>query len=139
MIYTIGYGNRTLIEFRSHLERYGIGSIVDVRNSPFGYYRHFHRPNMEETFTGYVWKGDKLGGFSHAEIDEMKRLMGALIRHAEHNETNIVFMCAEGDPTACHRFLLLTPLIEEMGYKVNHILRNGELMKIKAMKLTDFF
>ncbi|RPI21766.1 MAG: DUF488 family protein [Actinobacteria bacterium] len=43
--------------------------------------------------------------------------------------TPTVLLCAEADPTGCHRSTLIAPALEERGFVVEHILGDGSIVR----------
>ena len=107
MIYTIGYSNRTLPEFLIELERRGIAQIIDVRSSPWSRNAAFNANQIEQWSgrAGIMYRqcGEVLGGRAETALDHpdylaaLDRILDAACREP------LVIMCAEGDPTQCHR------------------------------------
>ena len=125
-IYTIGHSNH---------ER-----LVDVRSRPVSRHAPFANKRRlpvlcEEAGIDYVFLGEKLGArplnkemydrggkpdygrigstpqFAEG-IDELIGLSGSLIT---------AIMCAEEDPTNCHRTVLIGPRLTERGVELRHI------------------
>lgn len=137
-IYSIGTGARSLEEFLEALRSFGISRLADVRSYPVSRrHPHFSRDSLElalsEFGIGYLWLGASLGGLreegyeSHMEtelfrtgLDELEDLARA---------TSTAFACAETDPAGCHRRFIAWAL-EDLGWKVVHILRAGESMPL---------
>jgi uncharacterized protein (DUF488 family) len=144
-IYTIGHGNRPLIELTSLLQGAGITCLVDVRAFP-GSRRHpqFGRGELERTLPQagieYVWEGASLGGrrrpradsphsalrnasfrayADHMESEIFRDGIGRLTQHAVQNPTAI--MCAERLPWQCHRYMIADYLVSR-GIDVLHIM-----------------
>ncbi len=143
IIATIGHGSRSFGELTTALIEHGVGFIVDVRSVPYS--RHapdFTKDRLlhlcAEMNLGYRWLGDRLGGrpedpklwrdgkpdleaiaageaFS-AGITELEGLAAA---------GKLVLLCAEADPSGCHRTSLIAPELERRGYHVEHILTDG--------------
>src|SRR5690348_1420224 len=73
----------------------------------------------------------------------LRSVIKAMARH------RIALMCSEHDPLDCHRCLLVSRALSEMGVNVGHILNTGEVVahgeiekKLLAMSnrdTTDFF
>ena len=133
IIYTIGHSNRSLEEFLSLLDHYGIGLVVDVRRFPTSRkYPHFSRESLEAALSsrgiGYAWLGDLLGGYrkggyrAYMETEEFRRGLERLLELAEGRRTAI--MCAERLWFRCHRRFIADALVA-MGHEVVHIVEPG--------------
>jgi uncharacterized protein (DUF488 family) len=143
-IHTIGHSNRSLPEFTELLLRAGVSAVADVRRFP----QSRRNPRFEGTALaaalekkGIVYRHlPALGGFreptrpdSHPALDE------PLLRgYAEHMdspefsvhlgrleacalERSVAVLCAEADPSRCHRNLLSDALKRD-GFQVLHLL-----------------
>lgn len=144
-IYTIGYGSRDVGAFLNALTEYGIEYLVDVRSYPesSGYKQDFARgklgPRVGQVGVGYVYMGDVLGG---RPADERFYVGGrvdydAYARHPAYLEGVerlltayrgghvLAIMCAEGDPSGCHRTRLVGESLALAGAAVAHIMPDG--------------
>lgn len=107
--------------------------LVDIRSQPYS--RHapdFTRRELEvlceEAGIGYRWLGSTLGGKPDDEpvgpgrpgfgesIDELIELA---------DSTPTVIMCAELEPTGCHRSTIVGATLDQRGIDVRHILGDG--------------
>lgn len=128
--YSIGHGTRTSDAFFAVLETWGIRRLVDVRRFPVSR-RHpqFSREALERECglrgIDYVWMGDALGGFrdggyeSHLRTAEFADALGRLETLARERAT--AFLCAEKEPTRCHRRFIAQELARR-GWSVSHLL-----------------
>ena len=94
---------------------------------------------LERAEIGYVYMGDSLGGkpSDPARYDSggnpnyrsiratstFRQGLGELIKLVE--DSTVAVMCAEEDPSKCHRRLLLGPALERRGVTVRHIRKDG--------------
>lgn len=145
-MYTVGHGNRTFAELLASIEEHGVRTIIDVRSEPYS--RHapdFSRPLLDEEAAtagiGYRWFGEHLGGrptdprlrgaSGRTDWDALAvspGFSGAADEVAELGRgATAVLLCAEGEPDHCHRSFLLGPAMEQRGFDVVHILRDGSL------------
>jgi|YNPBryBLVA2012_1023415.scaffolds.fasta_scaffold25017_2 uncharacterized protein (DUF488 family) len=133
VIYSLGTGARGLQEFISLLRRSGIETAVDVRSFPGSRrFPHFGREELRRSLRdagiGYVWLGDRLGGFreggyaEHMRTPEFREGLEALRELAEAGPT--AFFCAERDPARCHRRFIAGRL-QELGWRVVHLEEEG--------------
>ncbi|HEY3303820.1 MAG TPA: DUF488 domain-containing protein [Candidatus Binatia bacterium] len=143
-IFTIGHSNRTLEDFETLLERYGIQLLIDVRTVPKSRhvphfntenlaralaqkkidYRHMkilgglRKPAKESVNLG--WRNSGFRGFAdHMQTEEFRTGVAELQRLAAKEKTAI--MCAEAVPWRCHRSLIADALVVRQC-QVHHIL-----------------
>ncbi len=150
VIYTIGHSNHTMEHLVSILKTHHIEMLIDIRTRPYSsYVPHFNRPDLEKALInqgiGYVFMGDKLGGYPkdadcYVQDISGKRtpnynVMGGKDWFREGLDAAIavskgkraVLMCSEEDPNRCHRHHLLSKSLAERGIKVIHIRGDGRL------------
>jgi uncharacterized protein (DUF488 family) len=148
VIWTIGHGGRTFVEIEHLLAEHGISAVVDVRSRPYS--RHapdFTKAALAELCAdaglGYRWLGETLGGrpddprlLLPSGAPDLERLAASpgflggveeLIALARTAPTAI--LCAETDPTGCHRATVIAPALEERGFDVEHILGDGSVIR----------
>ena len=147
VLHTIGHSTRPAEVFTGLLRTYGIVTLADVRSVP----RSRHNPqferealaaSLEALGIGYVHLpvlgglrrprsdsvnlGLRSGGFrgyaDHMQTDEFRRGLERLEAQASAGATAI--MCAEAEPSRCHRGLLSDALLVR-GWRVVHILHAG--------------
>ena len=144
-LFTIGHGNQAIGSFIATLDRYKITTLVDVRSRPYSQWAHqFNREilkhDLEETGIDYGYMGDVLGGQPAdrtlyrpgQEHPDYRRVANTPVYQAgiqkllslAQNRT-IVVMCSEGDHRQCHRHLLITQTLLDMGVAVDHIQPDG--------------
>ena len=146
-IYTIGHSNHTQEQFLNLLTNAGIQALVDVRSNPNSRWARFaNRDNLKEILRAvniqYIYLGDVLGGrppdstSSHNQTD---RVDYRAIREKEHfkhainrildelKRYRLCIMCAEEDPTSCHRNLLVAEDLRQAGVEVFHIRGDGRI------------
>ena len=146
IIYTIGHSNVEPHEIVELLRSSGIEAVLDVRSSPYS--RHapqFNREDLAEQLElsgiQYSYGGNHLGGRPkdascydpHDEetvlYDEVEKkdwyLRGieGLIQLASEKWTAV--MCAEEDPSHCHRHLLIAQSLLDRDIEVQHIRHKG--------------
>lgn len=148
-LYTIGHSNREIDALIAILRASGIDLLVDVRRSPGSRrFVQFNRDqlsqSLEQAAIGYVWEGRDLGGRRNetAGADDHPALPDeSLRRYAAHMTTDafrtgirrviehaathvVVIMCAERDPTRCHRSMIADYLVAS-GHAVDHLVDPG--------------
>ncbi len=145
-IYTIGHGDASFTDVAALLDLHLVQTVVDVRSQPWS--RHapdFNRETLARLAAaaglGYRWMGDRLGGRPTApdllDVDgapDWQRVAATATFQAGIAEAaelarggRTAVMCAERDPTHCHRTRLLAPTFATAGLQVVHILPDGGL------------
>lgn len=146
-VYTIGHSNHLPEVFVKLLKEAGIEVLVDVRSNPSSPWVSYANPrDLERTLKKvgikYLYLGDLLGGrpsepdcYNHqtgkADYQVMQdkalfkqgisRLLEGSMKH------RICLMCAEEDPSYCHRNLLVGEGLRRGGVKVLHIRASGQI------------
>ena len=141
-IYTIGHSNHRWEPFLALLRANDIETLVDVRSRPVSRWAAFANIRalpglLEREGIRHVFMGDSLGGKpadkelhddnGAPDYDKMasqpafQKGIEELIGVAA--DSRVALMCAEEDPGACHRSLLIGPAIEESGAALVHIRR----------------
>jgi uncharacterized protein (DUF488 family) len=141
VVWTIGHSNTHIDDFIGLLSAYGIRCVVDVRSAPYSrHVPHFNRTTLQRALEtsgiSYRYMGDVLGGrvqdgdgarartYAEAEADpSFHSGIEALLKAA--GEGRIAVMCAEKDPSRCHRRHLIAAYLDERGVTVRHILADG--------------
>jgi uncharacterized protein (DUF488 family) len=160
LIYTIGHSNHTLEDFVALLRSHGIQEIVDVRSQPYSQWatqfnRELLRHDLLEAGLAYDFMGDVIGGRPQdssvydagqerpnyqrmAETEVYRQGIATLLSRAE--KQRVAIMCSEGPPQHCHRHLLITQSLLEVGARVTHILADGTTLKgvIEPQQLSLF-
>lgn len=149
IIFTIGHSTRTIDDFISLLQQYGIKKLIDIRTIA----RSRHNPQFNEdelkdslkkVHIGYRHMKE-LGGLRHAHADsinmgwhnasfrgyadymqteEFKEGIEKLIARAE--KSPVAIMCAEALPWRCHRSLVADALLVR-GITVEDIMSKTSL------------
>ncbi len=144
-IYTVGHSNQTIDSFLSVLANHNITAIADVRSYPYSnanpqFDRTALATALEARKVTYVFLGKELGArtndqrcyvngkvqydsLARTELfqEGLKRIQRGMERY------RVALMCAEGEPLACHRTILVARYLRELGVPVQHILRDGRL------------
>jgi uncharacterized protein (DUF488 family) len=145
LVFTIGHSTHPIEQFIQLLKQHGITTVADVRSSPYSRYQpHFGREILTKLLRDsgikYVFLGEELGGrgadrsvYEGGRV-QYRRLAGTsafrsgLERIRAGSQTHrIALMCAEGEPLACHRTILLARELEGIGITVAHIHPDGHL------------
>ncbi len=146
-MFTIGHSNHTMEHFIELLRTHHISAIVDVRSNPYSEYSpQFNRELLEKKLrdirVDYVFLGVELGARRKEEscyvsgqakyhtIKNLSAFRHGLDRVLEGLEQyTLALLCAEADPLACHRTILICPELRACcpELKINHILGDGGL------------
>ncbi len=144
-VLTIGHSTHSWERFERLLLAAGATAVADVRTSPWS--RHtpqFNREVLAEKLKAaglaYVYLGDALGGrptAAHLFDDGVAdyEAMAAepafevgLERVRRGAESHVVaLMCAEQEPLDCHRCLLVSRRLKQMGLAISHVLPDGRV------------
>jgi uncharacterized protein (DUF488 family) len=155
-IFTIGHSNVTSDRLIELLQEHHIQTLVDVRSSPYSQWAHqFNRETLAqrlgESGIQYAYLGDSLGGrpkdptcYKTGEVPQGKANYLELVDYLEvarrpwyqagikrllalADESRVVVMCSEEDPSHCHRHHLISQTLLELGVAVWHIRATGAL------------
>ncbi|MSR30150.1 MAG: DUF488 domain-containing protein [Gemmataceae bacterium] len=148
--YSVGHSNLALEAFLDLLKIHQVDLVVDVRSNPYSQRNpQFNRPvlegHLQNNSPDYLFFGDSLGGRpldskcydSEGRVDYWKTrkttgFLQGLQRFLDQAKTrNAVLMCAEEDPSQCHRGLMIGPAMEEAGVDLIHIRRGGHLERVR--------
>jgi uncharacterized protein (DUF488 family) len=138
-VYTIGHSRHAAAPFVRLLGQHGIAVLADVRSVPASRFSpHFKKAALDELVRAagieYVFLGKELGGRPaggtldyalRAEAPDFRAGIDRLLVLAGRARTAI--LCAEEDPTRCHRRLLVTPALLARGAAVEHIRGDGRI------------
>jgi uncharacterized protein (DUF488 family) len=144
-VFTIGHSTHTIEHFLALLRQHQITAVADVRSSPFSRLNpQFNREALKDTLRqsgiAYVFLGQELGArtsdrtcyqdgrVQYARLVQRQQFREGLRRVAEGAERyRLVLVCAEKEPLACHRTLLVARQLENIGVEVVHIHADGQL------------
>ena len=159
-IYTIGYSCFEIDNFINVLKIYNIKCLIDVRSNPYSkYYADYNKPNLQNILknNGIMYRNYKLEFGAHQEgleyytdgyIDFSKYRKSESfldgIRMVESGmKMNYTFalMCAEKDPSTCHRNIMIARKFHDLGYIVKNILSDStyEFQEDIEQKLVDIY
>ena len=145
-LFTVGHSNYAMADFILLLRQFDIEVLVDVRSSPYARYAtHFTGPFLKQSVVQegfkYLYLGNELGGMPKeqefydeegqlliaklAATDKFKEGMERLQRGVE--KFRVAVMCAEEDPSHCHRHRLISKAAKERGIEVKHIRKAGRV------------
>jgi hypothetical protein len=152
-LFSIGHSNHDFVAFVRLLAGAAITTLADVRSHPFSR-RHpqFDRPQLEHGLRAhgiaYLFLGDCLGGrpaqpgLYHAQgrVDYDKVRAGAAFGRGLEcllsalEQSTVAMLCSEADPLDCHRGLMITPALLDLGIAPGHILRDGTVETTAEME-----
>ncbi len=146
VLYTIGYGTRSIEDLAGLLARYGVEYLIDVRSQPYSRFKpEFSKDalqaHLKEGGIRYIYMGDALGGrpadkslYVNDKVDYAKLRDRAIYQEgikrlhaALDKELCVALMCSEEKPQECHRSKLIGETLSEQGVEVRHIDENGDL------------
>lgn len=145
-LFTLGHSRHTADQFVALLHAHAIEQLVDVRSQPYSKWApHFDAAALARLLdargVNYVFLGRQLGGRPDSRefyrqdgtVDYARRAsapdfadgISQLIALAQCWRT--VILCAEEDPSRCHRRLLVGPALARSGAAVVHVRGDGRL------------
>ena len=147
-VFTVGYGNRSLLDLVDILNTHDIEYLIDVRSHPFSKFNpEYNKPDLISFFEkhriNYLFWGYELGGTpdnpdvksdgivvysSIMELDSFKEKVGR-IADAYNKGIRVCLMCSELAPENCHRSKLIGVALHDIDIHVLHIDKDGTLVK----------
>jgi uncharacterized protein (DUF488 family) len=148
-VFSIGHGNKTIGEFVSELQGYGIEFLIDIRSKPYSKYSpHFSQQPLkaavEREHIKYVYLGKELGGLpahdstcftsdGKVDYDKLKEkdfFKEGLLRleKAYSQGIRVCIMCSESDPKMCHRSKLIGVELLKKGIILQHIIDGTKVL-----------
>lgn len=159
-IYTIGYSGFMLDEFIKVLKKYKINALIDVRSSPYSkIYQDYNKLNLQKQLSsnGIIYRNynnefgarqEDIRYFTDGYLDfnkyrKSKSFLEGIRKVEEGIKLNYNFalMCAEKDPSTCHRNIMVAKEFYSLGYNVKNILSNGyyESQESIEQRLVDHY
>lgn len=144
-LWTIGHSNHSIESFVGLLRQHQITALADVRSHPYSRrLPHFNKAplqaNLAQAGIHYVFLGRELGARPndpgcyvegkalYARIALTPLFLAGIQRLLKGAETyRIALMCAEKDPIACHRTILVCRQLRPFNLDIVHILGDGQL------------
>lgn len=147
MLFTIGYTTFQFDDFIDVLKHHEIDVVIDVRSLP---YSKYHAQYNKEIIEG-ILKNNKIHyrnystEFGARQMERQYFSRDGYLDFELFTESkwfkygfdkintsltkgfNIVLMCAEKDPAACHRAIMVSRVFHNNGKAVNHILADGNI------------
>lgn len=145
VLYTIGHSTHSLSRFLNLLATHGISAICDVRSKPYSrqnpqFNRESFRNELAKRNIAYVFLGEELGArssdascYEGGKVQYHRLAATELFRqgiervHKGIQHYRIALMCAERDPLACHRTILICRNLRAPDLSIRHILADGRL------------
>jgi uncharacterized protein (DUF488 family) len=145
-IYTVGHSTQPVERLIDLLRQHAVDVLVDVRSQPYSRYSpQFNRENLDPVVTSaglrYLFMGEELGGRQLGRIATLAERLEAYEQVAASPQFRrgvervlsgaatyrIALLCAEEDPTECHRRVWVARALREAGADVSHIRGDGRL------------
>ncbi len=144
-LFTIGHSTHTIERLIELLALHGISAVGDVRSSPYSRYNpQFNRETLQASLKAagiaYVFLGKELGARcddpacyadGKVQFDRVARTplfqegLARLRKGAASHR--VCLLCAEKDPIACHRTILVCRHARSADIAIRHILEDGAL------------
>lgn len=143
-VFTIGYTGFKIDEFIKVLKEYKINSLIDVRSNPISkFYEEYNQKNLERVLISnriiYRNYKNEFGArqentkyYKNGYLDfNMYTKSNSFLEGIRKIEAGIklnytfVLMCAEKDPSTCHRNIMVAREFYKLGYYVKNILSDG--------------
>lgn len=144
-LWTIGHSNHSIESFLGLLRQHQITALADVRSHPYSrHLPHFNKAPLQASLVQagihYVFLGRELGARPddpgcyvegkalYEKIALTPLFLTGIQRLVKGTETHrIALMCAEKDPIACHRTILVCHQLRPFDLDIAHILSDGQL------------
>lgn len=144
-VFTLGHSTHAIDRFIELLRLHGVSAVADVRSSPYSrmnpqFNREIVKNALKQRGVAYSFLGRELGarpedpacyvdGRARYDLIARTPLFGSgLERVADGSRRyRIALVCAEKDPTTCHRALLVCRHLIEQGFSIKHILADGKI------------
>jgi len=144
-LYTIGHSTHSIGEFIKLLTMHSITAVCDVRSTPYSQFTpQFNRELLQKEQKihniSYVFLGEELGARSdnpscyvngkvqYGFLAQEPRFYQGINRLVEGlTNYRIALMCAEKDPIACHRTILVCRNLRSRDIEIKHILGDGKI------------
>jgi uncharacterized protein (DUF488 family) len=145
-VFTIGHSNHTLEHFLNLLKAHAVQVVVDTRSQPYSKYttqfdHETLKPALQDMEIRYLYLGRELGGRPEGDefYDDEGHVLYDRVAATSHfleglsrlergiREYNVATLCAEENPAACHRRLLVGRVLLDRGIQVEHIRGDGRI------------
>ena len=162
ILYTIGYSGYTIDEFLNELKSNMINVLIDVRSSTYSkYYPDYNSSTLENFLSKHdiyyrtyssefgarqnnpsFYSSDGILDFEKFSKSEQFQSGVQKIRDSLNKNYKVALMCAEKNPTQCHRAILVSRKFADLGYEIIHLMPDGETKNQKQIEnelLNTFF
>jgi len=146
-IYTIGHSNHLPETFVRLLTQAEIEVLVDIRSNPGSQWASYANPRDLERILGaagiqYIYLGNMLGGHpndpecykpqtgkaDYKAMQNKESFKQGINKLLEEMKTyRICVMCAEENPSSCHRNLLVSESLRREDVRILHIRGTGQI------------
>jgi uncharacterized protein (DUF488 family) len=145
-VLTIGHSNHTMEHFLGLLKSHGVEVVVDTRSQPYSKYatqfdHEALKLALQDAGIRYLYLGRELGGRPKGDelYDEEGHVLydrvaasylfqeGLMRLERGIREYKVALLCAEENPAACHRRLLVGRVLLDHGIQVEHIRGDGRI------------
>lgn len=144
-LYTVGHSTHAPTTLLALLAAHGITAVADVRSHPYSRYNpQFNKEPLERMLRdagiAYVFLGRALGArpadpacYEGGRVRFDRLAATALFREGLERLRRgmrlhrLCLLCAEKDPVACHRTILVCRAVAGPGLAIRHILEDGSL------------
>lgn len=145
IVLTIGHSNHSSTKLIELLKAHQVTAVADVRSQPYSrmnpqFNREPLRSALKDAGITYVFLGRELGARTEdpscyvegkVQYDRLAKtvLFQKGLTRVEHGASRfrVTLLCAEKDPLACHRTILVSRHLVARGVRVAHILEDGRL------------
>jgi len=142
VIYTVGHSNGSFEHLYTLLKQHSITAVADVRSQPRSRHPQFDQDalakSLRKSGVHYVFLGNELGArvtdaslyrdgkVQYELVAKTDNFRAGIERILKGMETQtIALLCAEKEPLACHRAILIGRHLRSRGLVVRHILHTG--------------
>lgn len=145
-ILTVGHSNHTFAHFLELLDLHSVQVVVDVRSAPYSKYaKQFDyellKTALQDSPVRYLYLGRELGGRPKQNefYDEQGNVLydrvaasplfeeGMARLERGIRQYKVAVLCAEENPAACHRRLLVGRVLLKRRIRVEHIRGDGRI------------
>ncbi len=145
-VLTIGHSNHTVEHFLALLRAHGVQVVVDVRSQPYSKFaKQFDHESLKSLLQNagirHLYLGKELGGrpggdefydqdghVLYGRVAATSMFQDAVARLERGlREYKVALLCAEENPAACHRRLLVGRVLLEHGVEVEHVRGDGRI------------
>lgn len=154
-IYTVGHSNHPIHYFLELLILHNINCVVDVRsiaasqyNPQFNkiplqrslreqdiIYLHFAREFGARQTSGSVLTDDGQVDFTKFQQTTAFQQGVERLKKGLQKGYKVALMCSEANPLECHRFSMVAIKLVELGYDLQHIIKDGTVVSHARMEV----